>query len=105
MTYEPKETNRVEETIFKKESVNLKVKFYWNSHGTLVEFTGPNDKKTFSRKNIKVEIVKVQRNLEDTPFETWDLFVNDERMEGSVYRYSYIENSNNLNIKLVVGWG
>ena len=99
-----KETNRVEEVLFEGK-VNLKIKYFWDSHGILVDFTNKKGNKTFSKKNTDVKIVKVNRELDGIEFEDWDIYVDSKKMSGSVYRYGYNPSTNNLNVKLVLGWG
>jgi len=104
MKYEIKETNKTEETLFEGK-VNLKIKYFWDSHGNLVGFTNSKGNKTFSKKNADVKIVKVNSQLNGIEFEDWDIYMNGKKMNGSVYRYGYRADTNNLNVKLVLGWG
>lgn len=98
-------TDEKKETLFKQSNINLKVKFFWDSHGNLVEFTNDKDKKTFSKKDCTIEIEKENCKIDGVEIETWNLIVNGEKMNGSVYRYNYNPNTKNINIKLVLGWG
>lgn len=104
MKYEIKETNRVEEVLFEGK-VNLKIRYFWDSHGNLVDFANEKGNKTFSKKNVDVKIVKVNSQLNGVEFENWDIYVDGKKMNGSIYRYSYNPDTNNLNVKLVLGWG
>ena len=105
ISFEIVKTNETRETLFEKSGVDLKVKFYWDSHGKLVEFIGFNDKKSFSKKNANVRVENYCYTAFESNFEDWGLFLDDKKLNGNVYRYSYNPNNNVLHVKFVVGWG
>lgn len=98
-------TDEKSEIIYSAKKVNLKIKFFWDSHGRLVEFPGFNDKLTFSKRNVDIDIEKETFKLDGIEFEYWNLIINGEKLgNGTIYRYS-LTPSNNFYVKMVVGWG
>ena len=95
------------EVIFDKKEITVKIKFYWDSHGKLVEFKGFNDKYSFSKKVADVKIEKVTRTIDNLPkeFTHHRLYIDNELKNGDIYGVSFNPDTNIINIKLCVGWG
>lgn len=100
-------TSKTEKTLFESENINLKINFFWDSHGKMIpwELDG---KKSMSRKNASVKIVEVKQTYDitgDSVFTSWVVYVNGSFVSGDIARYSTTQNGTMLNIKSVVGSG
>ena len=103
-TFKLNKTDEKNETIFEG-TVNLKAKFFWDSHGSLVPWKNSKGNNSLTRSNSFVKIVKKTYKLNGIDFEHWKIFANEEKIEGDVYRYKYNPKTKNLNVKIVNGWG
>jgi hypothetical protein len=101
------------EILFEAKNVSLKLDFYWNAHGKRINWNkNVKVQKNYSKVDIKVEryvFTQVFESIEDTTFETLQLFVNGKLVEGDVVKWTWWEDDNGVperyNIKLDCGWG
>lgn len=96
------------DTTIKKQfdNVDVNVKFYWDSHGTLVPFpNGPDDLTFLDAKNVSIKILEKELVLMGTKYTLSQLEVDGTLLEGDLVECQYTGNTNLLNAKVVVGWG
>jgi hypothetical protein len=102
--FEIEETNITEYCIYEKKNVQVKVSFYWDSHGKMIPMKGgPRNCKTFSRKCADVKIMERKSTMMKADWEIWTLTINNEKINGEVSGYNY--NNENIRIKVIVGSG
>ena len=91
--------------LFELPNTRLTVKYYWDSHGTLVPWTYEN-RKTLTRSNVKVQLVEQVVTINDLTqeFTEWDLYINDEKFPIEIVHYR-IDVFGNVTVKAAVGNG
>lgn len=95
------------EVLFESKDVEIKVEFFWDSHGKMIPFPGgPRNKKTFSKKSASVKITKNMRRFEkiERLFEDWSLEVDGVLFNAEVFKYSF-DGFNTIKVKAIVGSG
>ena len=91
--------------LFELPNTRLTVKYYWDSHGTLVPWEY-NNRKTLTRSNVKVQLVEEVYTINDLAheFTRWDLYINDEKFPIEIVHYR-IDVFENVTVKAAVGAG
>jgi hypothetical protein len=111
-TLDIKHVNESHTTMLEVRKASVFIEFFWDSHGNLVPFEGFNDKETFSKVSADVKIVSHKytpifklTGIDNKEVDDWQLEIDSEVMNCSVYEYKWNPSSNLLKIKAVVGWG
>jgi hypothetical protein len=97
-------TNETKKTLFEAKGVPFTITFFWDSHGKLVPFPGgPKEKKTYNKSCADVKIIERKYTMYEQEWQQWDLYINGELFNGSVYRYNFT--GSKLLVKMIIGWG
>lgn len=100
--------NETEETILSMNDIDVVIDFYWDSHGKLVEFRGPNDEQ---REELHVDTIRIIERSYDVKYEfsenliscvAYDIYINGKLQPFSFDSYVIRKR---LFIKAIVGWG
>jgi hypothetical protein len=113
ITIKTSRKNENREVLFEAKGVKLKLDFYWNAHGQRINWNKNVDaRKNYSKADVRVERYTFTQTFEfsgDTDFETFQLFVNGELIEGDVTNWTWWTDENDVperyHIKLDCGWG
>lgn len=99
--------NETEELLFSDHDVDVVIDYFWDSHGNLVEFNGPNGN---SRDEIHADIVRIVEHSYDwvmgdmkIPMSCWNLYINGEKQ--NIMDISSYNKRKRLFIKAIVGSG
>jgi hypothetical protein len=104
VTMDIPQTNVKLETLVERDNVDVNVRFFWDSHGTLVSFPGgPNEERNLSRLGVSVKVVKKTYTQMGQDWESWLLYINGERISGEVEEYTF--KGKKSTVLVVIGWG
>jgi len=99
--------NETEEVLFAETDIDVIISYYWDSHGELIDWKGPNGD---SVDKIHAETVKIiSKEWDDkigdsiTHGESWDIIIDGKQINADVN--SYEMRRNKLYIDAIVGWG
>ena len=100
--------NEKEEVLLEGHFDQINIANFWDSHGRNIPFPGYKGQKTARIRNCNIKIIKKTFDIywehsDMSSHEDWGLFVNGEKIPGSVIGYS--GSVENLRIKLCVGAG
>ena len=107
VSLEPKRTNEVTEVLGDFKDINLKVDYFWDSHGKLIKWAEPT---SWSGANVKIRKYSFTENLggKEYDFETIQLWVNNKLIAGDVIDCKLKLDGNTgstLYCRVTVGWG
>lgn len=106
-TLQTSRTNEKKETIQKFDNIDLKVEYFWDSHGKLIKWKESADEWT----NVNVEIIlySFTENIADNSydFENRQLVVNGKVISGDLHDVTINKSGNKTTLycRVVVGWG
>ena len=105
LTFDLKETELSRKTLWECEA-KCKIMYYWDSHGKLKPFETEDKKNHIVSGNFKLQEVEIEWDLPYTgkhSFTTWELWLDDEKIESDVYQYTF--NKNYITVKVAIGQG
>lgn len=106
-TLQTSRTNEKKETIQKFDNIDLKVEYFWDSHGKLIKWKESADEWT----NVNVEIIlySFTENIADNSydFENRQLVVDGKVISGDLHDATINKSGNKTTLycRVVVGWG
>jgi hypothetical protein len=101
-------TNEKKETIQKFDNIDLKIEYFWNSHGKLVKWKESADE--WSNVNVEIILYSFTENISDNAYD----FVSRQLLVDGKYVISgdlfdavinKFGNKTTLYCRVVVGWG
>lgn len=95
-------TNLIEQVVYER-STRISVAHYWDiGGGKLVPFA--KDRNFITKKPVKVKIVKSNYTQLERDWEDYDLYIDDKKIEGWLYKWTTFK-SGLLKVTMVVGAG
>lgn len=111
ISFETTRTNEVTEILGDFKNVNLKVDYFWDSHGKLVNWNDSVGEPTsWSDVNVQIKKYSFTEKMFDSEydFETRQLWVNGKQIAGDVIDCKLkldVKTGNTLYCRVAVGWG
>lgn len=111
ISLETKRTNEVTELLGDFKDINLKVDYFWDSHGKLINWTKyVKEPTSWSGVNVKIRKYSFTENMggREYDFETKQLWVNNKLIAGDLIDCKLkLDGStgSTLYCKVAVGWG
>ena len=110
VTLETSRTNEKKETLQKFNNVDLKVDYFWDSHGTLINWNeSVNSPTEWTNVNVEIILYSFTENFSDTAYDfvNRQLVVNGkvisgDLLDGTINKFG---NKTTLHCRVVVGWG
>ena len=99
--------NETEEVLFIASNVSVVVDYFWDSHGRLVEWDGPNgqSRDEFDAESVKIVEKKWDMKMYDTitPMSCWEAYIDGNKIQALDIREYNLRKR--LFIKAIVGTG
>jgi hypothetical protein len=110
MNIETKRTNELTTVVGDFKDVDLKVEYYWDNHGKLINWTDcVEDPNFWSKADVQIKRYSFTENLlgKSFDFEMLQLVVNGRMISGDVIKYFLEEDKDGTLLKcfVTVGWG
>ena len=110
VTLETSRTNEKKETLQKFNNVDLKVDYFWDSHGKLINWNESVDSPTkWTNVNVEIILYSFTENISDNAYDfvNRQLVVNGKVISGDLLdgTISKFGNKTTLYCRVVVGWG
>lgn len=103
VTLKVERTNEVETTVIDAKFAAVEIRYFWDSHGTMVPWTNSKGESVSKYTNAHVVIKKKTYNAFGESFEEYTGHIDDQEIEGEIVQAS--GKSTDFRIKSVMGAG
>ena len=109
-TLKTSRTNEKKETLQKFNNIDLKVDYFWDSHGKLIDWNESVDSPTeWSNVDVEIILYSFTENLSGTTYDfvNRQLVVDGKVISGDLLKATINKSGNKttLHCRMVVGWG